>query len=116
MEGYCDATASYLRRERRIDIVRRRLVRRSRPRFHVTLILSLTTLAGFLTSVVLLHSGVSWMWLRYPLAISLAYGVFLFLLGMWLSLHRDTPYIEFPDIDLGNVDFSSHTATGYADT
>ncbi len=82
------------------------------PRLLVTLILSLTTLAGFLTSVVLLHSGVTWMWLRYPLAISLAYGVFLFLLWLWLRLRRDIPDIDFPDINLGDLDFSSHQSTG----
>jgi len=81
------------------------------PRIHVTVILTLTALAGFLTSVVLLHSGMSWMWLRYPLAISLAYGVFLLLLWLWLRLQRGIPDIELVDIHLGDLDLSSYTST-----
>jgi hypothetical protein len=58
------------------------------PRFQMTLILSLTGFIGFLTSFLLLHSGVSQMWLRYPLAILSAYVAFLLLLRLWLALHR----------------------------
>lgn len=58
------------------------------PRFQMTLILSLTGFVGFLTSFLLLHSGVSQMWLRYPLAILSAYIAFLLLLRLWLALHR----------------------------
>jgi hypothetical protein len=45
-------------------------------------------MAGFLTSFVLLHLGVSRMWLRYPIAILVAYCVFLLLLDLWLWLQR----------------------------
>jgi hypothetical protein len=75
------------------------------------LILSLTAFAGFLTSFVLLHAGMLSMGWRYPLAISVAYGVFLFLLGMWLRLQRDGPYIDLSGLDLGNIDFTSHTSS-----
>jgi len=63
---------------------------------HATLILLLTGVAGFLTSVVLLRLGISPMWLRYPVAILFAYGVFLILLRVWLSLSRPR-YWELDD-------------------
>jgi hypothetical protein len=90
-------------RERRIEIIRRRLLRKSTPRIQVTLILTLTALAGFLTSFCLLHSGVHSMWLRYPLAILMAYGVFLVLLGVWLWLQPNR----------GSVSNSRHTVLFY---
>lgn len=78
----------YRKRQRKIEFIRRRLLRKSYPRLHASLILLLTGIAGFLASVVLLRFGLSSMWLRYPVAILLAYGVFLILLRMWLSLSR----------------------------
>jgi hypothetical protein len=71
-------------RKRRVEIVKRRLLETSTPRIQVALILSLTGLAGFLTSFSLLQLGVPWMWLRYPIAILIAYCVFLLLLALWL--------------------------------
>lgn len=68
------------------------------PRFQMTLILSLTGLVAFLTSFLLLHSGVSQMWLRYPLAILSAYGAFLLLLRLWIALHRSQD-----SYDLGKI-------------
>ena len=64
------------------------------------MILSLTALAGFLTSFSLLHSGVYGMWLRYPIAILVAYCVFLLLLALWLWLQR-----RGLDIDPSVLDF-----------
>lgn len=80
----------------------RRLLRRSWPRLLVSLILSLTGMAGFLTSFFLLNLGVSRMWLRYPIAILTAYGVFLVLLGLWLWLQRRSLHT---DSDLLALDF-----------
>lgn len=54
----------------------------------MSVLLLLTGLAGFLTAVALLHLGLTRMALRYPLAIVVAYGVFLILLRLWLGLHR----------------------------
>src|SRR5882724_4429541 len=79
--------AIYQTRERRIEIIKRRLLRKSRPRFQVTLILLFTGLAGFLASFSLLHLNVFRMWLRYPVAILIAYCVFLLLLRLWLWAH-----------------------------
>src|SRR5829696_9146476 len=83
-------------RARKIEFLRRRLLRKGHPRLHATLILLLTGVAGFLTSVVLLRLGISPMWLRYPVAILFAYGVFLILLRVWLSLSRPR-YWELDD-------------------
>jgi hypothetical protein len=87
-------------RARRIEIIRQRLIRKSRPRILVAVILSLTAFAGFLTSFSLLHLGVTLMWLRYPIAISVAYCVFLLLLALWLWLQRRSL-----DLDPSLLDF-----------
>ena len=53
----------------------------------MSLILLLTGLAGFLASFSLLHLDVARMWIRYPIAILIAYGVFLLLLRLWLWMY-----------------------------
>lgn len=90
------------RRDRRIEIIKGRLLRRSMPRFQVSLVLLFTALAGFFTSFSLLHLGLSWMWLRYPIAILIAYCVFLLLLRLWLWLQRRSFDVDF---DLSGIDF-----------
>lgn len=87
---------THRRRERKIESLKRRLERKSYPRLHASLILLLTGLAGFLVSFTLLRLGVTSMWLRYPVAILFAYGVFLILLRVWLSLSRPRRW----DLDL----------------
>lgn len=89
------------RRERIIRLVKRRLQRKGRPRLLVSLILLVTGLAGFLVSFLLLHSGMTRMWLRYPLAIIFAYCVFLLLLRLWLSFMR--PGDDGPDVDFADL-------------
>lgn len=76
------------RRERVVRLIKSRLLRKGKPRLLVTLILLITGLAGFLVSYLLLHSGMTRMWLRYPLAILSAYCVFLLLLRLWLAVQR----------------------------
>ena len=96
--------------ERRVERVRRLLLRRGLPRVQMSLILAATGAAGFLVSVVLLHAGVSRMWLRYALAVLFAYLVFLLLLRLWLWLQgRDLHLDGLADFNLTNVDsgFSS---------
>ncbi len=88
----------------------------------VSLILLITGLAGFLVSFALLHSGMTRMWLRYPLAILFAYCVFLLLLRLWLSLQRPrTSDTEVDDIDadginldLPSVDLNLPNSPGYS--
>ena len=78
----------YQIREHAIDSVRRRLLRRSEPSALVFLILMMSGMAGFITSFSLLHLGLPSMGLRYPVAVLIAYCVFLLLLWFWLSLQR----------------------------
>jgi hypothetical protein len=91
--------------------MKRRLQRKSYPRVHVSIILLLTGLAGFLVSFALLRLGVSAMWLRYPVAIIVAYGVFLLLLRLWLSLCRPRDWDVF-DLADTTIEIFSETETG----
>lgn len=61
------------------------LIRRYSPRVHMSLILSACGLGAMLASWSLLHLGVLSMLVRYPVAVTFAYGVFL--LGVWTWLH-----------------------------
>jgi uncharacterized membrane protein YgcG len=108
------------RRERIIRLVKRRLLRKGRPRLVVSLILLATGLAGFLVSFLLLRSGMTRMWLRYPLAILFAYCVFLLLLRLWLALLQkrndklmdDGLSLDFPDpssLDINLPDSTGHS-------
>lgn len=53
------------------------------------LLVALTGLSGFLFSLLMLKAGLTSMAARYPIAVLLAYGVFLGLLRVWL--HLNTP-------------------------
>jgi len=80
--------------------VRRLLLRRGTPRVEMSLILGATGAAGFLASYSMLRLGVSLMWLRYALAVLLAYAVFLLLLRLWLFLHGREPLPDLPDLGI----------------
>lgn len=56
------------------------------PRLQMALIVFLTGIIGFFSSVMLLHADLDAMWIRYPLSIGLAYCAFLLLLWCWLRL------------------------------
>ncbi len=58
----------------------------SGPRFWMFLIVVVAAVAGFLGSVVLLHLSLRAMWLRYGIAVILAYAVFLGLL--WVTVQH----------------------------
>lgn len=78
------------------------------PRLQMFIVLSLTGLVGFLTSLTLLHFGLNLLWLRYPLAILAAYAAFLMFLYVWVSLHRNRG-----DLDLvSNVDVPLDAGVG----
>ena len=62
--------------------------RRSFPRTMLSLLLTITGLCGFLISYALLRFGVDHMWLRYPIAVVLAYGILLGLIRAWVELER----------------------------
>lgn len=92
-------------REELVEKVRKRLERHSLPRLQMSVLLALTGGTGFLSSFALLKLGVDSMALRYPVAVALAYGVFLLLLRIWLRLQRDSwQSVDIPDIvDLGEA-------------
>src|SRR5215216_4047010 len=76
---------------RRVERVRRLLLRRGLPRVQMSLILAATGAAGFTASFAMLHLGVWRMWVRYPLSVLFAYAAFIVLLRIWLFLHgRET--------------------------
>lgn len=93
-------------RERRIEIVERQLMKHSSPRLQVSVIFAITGLAGFLTSFVMLQAGITTMWLRYAVAILLAYGVFLLLLRLWLWMQQRGTESQ-SDADLSDLDIGS---------
>ena len=61
---------------------------RSSPRSILTLVIGLTGMAGFGFSYCLLKWGMTPMWLRYPIAVSGAYAVFLGLIAVWVEFER----------------------------
>jgi hypothetical protein len=92
-------------REELIAKAKERLLRHGLPRLQMSLILALTGASGFLTSFVLLHYGLDTMAVRYPIAVLVAYAVFLLLLWIWLKFQRDG--WEGDGLDLLEVPFSS---------
>lgn len=61
------------------------------------LIVSLTGAMGFIASFLMLHVGITLMWVRYPMAVLTAYLWFLFLLWVWLRL-RDSDILGHLDV------------------
>ncbi|HEX8720497.1 MAG TPA: hypothetical protein VF736_07705 [Pyrinomonadaceae bacterium] len=98
---------------RRVERVRRLLLRRALPRVQMALILAATGAAGFLASFALLHAGVWRMWLRYALAVLAAYLVFLLLLRLWLFLQGRDLNIDF-DLNLLPSDAGRYAGGGVA--
>lgn len=104
-------------RLKRIEAVQSRL---SWP----SIILLITATVGFLTSLVLLQFGLDSMALRYPIAIGVAYGTFLLMLRLWLSIQNfwnidvplDTSKIDLLDVSQyqfgGGGDFAGAGAGG----
>lgn len=97
-------------REELIAKAKERLLRHGLPRLQMSLILALTGASGFLTSFVLLQFGLDAMAVRYPIAVLVAYGVFLLLLQIWLKFQRDD--WEGEGLDLLDVPFSSGGSGG----
>jgi hypothetical protein len=62
--------------------------RRSAPRTILSGILLVTGGTGIAVSFGLLQAGMDAMWLRYPLAVLAAYGVFLALVRIWVGIER----------------------------
>jgi hypothetical protein len=86
-------------RDGAIESTRQSLLASGMPRLQMCVIVLATGLVGLLASFALLHLGLAWMWLRYPLAILVAYGAFLGLLRLWLWLHQpDSSRADLADL------------------
>jgi hypothetical protein len=64
-------------RARAIETVREHLLRRMSPRAHMVALVTLTAAGGFLSSFLLLRAGMHSMAIRYPVAVGMAYLVFI---------------------------------------
>jgi len=87
----------HLTRSHAILRIKRRLEQDAFPRIQMSLIVGLTGAAGLLFSFIMLELGVTSMALRYPLALLMAYGVFLVLLWLWLRTKAED-YVDIPDL------------------
>lgn len=76
------------------DKLRRSLAARFYLRFHVSLILFASILAGWAFDVALLHAGMTSMVKRLPLAVLAAYGVFAFGIWLWLRYSGIGEYVK----------------------
>lgn len=68
---------------------------------HAAILLAAAALAGLLVSKLLLMAGLEVPWLRFPIAVVAAYGLFLLMVQWWLSfigLHRDAALPEGIDL------------------
>lgn len=79
-----DRFSRFTARAKLVERMRERLESQSAPRLQMSLIVSLTGLAGLLASASLLKLGLHSMAWRYPAALLIAYGAFLGLLWLWL--------------------------------
>ena len=84
-----------LTRPRLVQRLQQQLERHSWPRVQMSLLVALTAAAGLLSSFLLLQAGLHAMWLRYPLALCVAYMVFMVLLWLWLRT-RAEDYVDAP--------------------
>jgi hypothetical protein len=108
-------------RSRAVERVKRRLLRRGTPRLLMTVILLATGTAGFLGSFLMLHIGLTRMWIRYTLAVGLAYAVFLLMLRLWLQAYQRArtaeprhhrSHLNLPDVDLTDWEIRSSSSGG----
>lgn len=89
---------SETKRRRAIRGLAEYLRRRSFPRLALGIVLALTGLAGFGISFLLLKAGVGDMWLRYPVAVLGAYGIFLLLMRGWVEIEQMQINPEDPEL------------------
>ena len=71
-------------RQHEVGRVRTLIERLESPRLQMMVIVALTGAVGLLASYLMLVAGLHAMWLRYPLAVAIAYLAFLGILWLWL--------------------------------
>jgi hypothetical protein len=104
---------TFVSRARAVRHVAQRLQRFGWPRLEMLLIVGITGLAGFVGSVLLLMLGMQAMWQRYPLAIGIAYAVFLLQLWWWMhARHEDSLDLDPGSLDPGGIGDGFHGAGG----
>jgi hypothetical protein len=81
-------TASPLTRSRMLKRIEGRIRRFASPRLQMAVMVAGTGVAGFFASVLLLHLGLHALWLRYGLAVGVAYVVFLLFCWLWILWRR----------------------------
>lgn len=91
-------------RRRLLGRLRRHLAQRRSPRATLSGIMMATAVAGFCASVGMLKLGLLAMWLRYPLAVLLAWGVFLLLVRLWAEKEREAIRVDEELAGLGPKD------------
>ncbi|MEI6177287.1 MAG: hypothetical protein WCS43_10370 [Verrucomicrobiota bacterium] len=80
---------------------------RRSPRMLFSSILMLTGVAGFVLCQIMLKLGLVLMWIRYPLAVLGAYGLFLLLMRAWVAWEHfrfDHRLVSLPEPPPGAVD------------
>ena len=88
------------RRHHVVAEVRKRFIARGYPRVVVSLILALSGLAGFGVSASALAFGLDDMGLRYLAAATTGYLTFLWLIRVWIGLHRAGWHVDLDIPDL----------------
>lgn len=99
---------------------KQRLLSRFYVRLHMTLMLGAMILSGVGASKLLLELEVTWMFIRYPIAVCVAYGIFFFSIKVWLwyvglgSRKKDeSDFEDLSDLENELADFSSPETGGY---
>jgi hypothetical protein len=107
---------SPIQRHRAIALIRAHLERRSYPRLQLLAVMTFAGLAGFFTSVLLLHLGLTVVAVRYAVAALVGYVAFLAGIRIWLAMQRSTRSFSGPEVgdfplpqsdapEPGNVEF-----------
>ncbi len=96
-----------------IDKAKAYLLQTGMPRIQMAFMVLMTGASGFLLSFLMLQAGVTRIWIRYPLAVALAYGVFLLSLWLWLTYQRGRLRLDTDVLDLPGIDVRG-TGTGHS--
>lgn len=95
-----------LSRSHLVSRLKARIEKDGYPRLQMMLMVLMTGLIGFLSSFILLHSGVQTMWLRYLCAFGIAYVGFIGLLRVWLVTQRE----QAADVTEAVLDIAYHAS------
>jgi len=99
----------------KIAHARQQLERRGWPRLQMAVIVLATGATGFLASFALLSGGLGSMLLRYPLAVLIAYGMFLLMMWAWVRWRADASDVfDLVDFPAGGSGGSGYSGSGGA--